>query len=58
MILWIYLRFGDFAHLSGVGDFDDDVYWSYDMYILEVYDFYPLRLLRNFIYAYCLNFDV
>jgi len=26
MILWIYLRFGDFAHLSGVGDFDDDVY--------------------------------
>jgi len=36
----------------------DDVYWSYDMYILEMYDFYPLRLLRNFIYACRLNYCV
>jgi len=36
----------------------DDVYWSYNMYILEMYDLYPLRLLMNFIYACCLNFDV
>jgi len=36
----------------------DDVYWSYDMYILKTYDLYPLRLLRNLIYACCLNFDV
>ena len=45
----------DFAHMSWLGDFYDDVYWSYDMYILEMYDFYPLRLLRNFIYACYLN---
>jgi len=38
-----------------LGDFYDDVYWSYDMYILEMYDLYPLRLLRNFIYACYLN---
>jgi len=44
-----------FAHMSGLGDFYDDVYWSYDMYILEMYDFYPLRLLMNFIYACYLN---
>jgi len=25
---------------------------------LEMYDFYPLRLLRNLIYACRLNFDV
>jgi len=36
----------------------DDVYWSYDMYILEMYDLYPLRLLMNLIYACCLNIDV
>ena len=41
--------------MSGLGDFYDDVYWSYDMYILEMYDFYPLRLLRNFIYTCYLN---
>jgi len=41
--------------MSGLGDFYDDVYWSYDMYILEMYDFYPLRLLKNFIYACYLN---
>jgi len=44
-----------FAPMSGLGDFYDDVYWSYDMYILEMYEFYPLRLLRNFIYACYLN---
>jgi len=33
-----------------------DVWWSYDMYILETYDLYPLRLLRNFIYACYLNY--
>ena len=32
-----------------------DVWWSYRMYILEMYDLYPLRLLRNFIYACYLN---
>jgi len=36
----------------------DDVYWSYDMYILEMYDLYPLQLLRNFIYACCWNFEL
>jgi len=34
----------------------DDVYWSYGMYILEMYDLYPLWLLRNFIYACYLYF--
>jgi len=26
-----------------------DVYWSYDMYILEMYELYPLRLLKIYI---------
>jgi len=58
MIFWIYLCDGDFSHLSGLGDFYDDVYWSYDMYILEMYDLYPLRLLMNLIYACCRILDV
>ena len=30
-----------------------DVCWFYDLYILKMYVLYPLRLLRNFIYACC-----
>ena len=33
-----------------------DVWWSYDMYTLVMYDLYPLRLLRIFIKACCLIF--
>jgi len=28
----------------------DDVYWSHGMYTLEMYDLYPLRLLRIYLY--------
>ena len=52
-LCWIYVV--EFFPMSGLGDFYDDVYWSYDMYILEMYDFYPLRLLKNSIYACYLN---
>jgi len=33
-----------------------DVWWSYDMYILEMYDLYRQWLLKNFIYACYLKF--
>ena len=35
--------------MSGFGDLYDDVYWTHDMYTLEMYDLYPLRLLRIYI---------
>ena len=47
-----------FVHLSGFGDFIYGCMLFLWHVYLVMYDLYLLRLLMNFIYACCLNFDV
>jgi len=54
-LFWIYLRYGDFAHLSGFGDFIYGCMLFLWHVYLVMYDLYPLWLLMNFIYA-CLSY--
>jgi hypothetical protein len=46
----------DFSHLSGLGGRYMMLYFDHGMCMLEIYDFYPLQLLRRFIYACLLDF--